>query len=164
MKKLLRVLIRLPRACVAAFYWSKSVSKAASGDYKKSLILLERSEKFRYVKDECFFLLKGFLFGTLGSRDSSIESFEQAIFYAFSNKSRLNIDEKKYIINYSSMIVSNLNYYGYPFSVMEFNLERVAPHLIDKFPYNINRVNSLEKFSRDNAEKILVKIKKEEIN
>lgn len=156
MKKLLRVLIRLLRACVAAFYWSKSISKAATGDYEKSLILLEKSEKVRYAKDECFFLLKGFLFGALGSRDDSIESLERAISYAFSNKSRLNVDEKKYIISYSSMISSNFNYYAYPFSVMEFNLERVAPHLMDKFPYNINRVNSPEKFSRDNAEKVLM--------
>ncbi|AWY00621.1 hypothetical protein A8139_11965 [Marinomonas primoryensis] len=128
--------MKIIKAVIAAYYWSKSISLSSSEKYEEALDYLKKTSKFRKVFDEEFFLHQGFLLGSTGHSDSSIKSLKKAIEYSMSEKSKLNIDEKIYLKNYATMIASFLDVHGVPFQINDaYNTNNVSSHLKEKFRY-----------------------------
>jgi hypothetical protein len=145
------MIFKIFKSVLAAFYWSKAVSLTSTGKYKSALNSLDKSEKHRAVFDECFFLLKGYLKGALSDREEMLDLLKKAVFYALENKSELNDDERKYIINYASMLASYADFFDYPFCIFNaFDKENISKHIIDKFPYKIENVSKEECFQHHN--------------
>jgi tetratricopeptide (TPR) repeat protein len=143
----MRKMIRYIKILMASYYWTKAVSLSAMEDYKNAMRCLEKSSKYRYVFDEEFYIFKGFLYGALGDRDNALMNLKRGVLYVLNGKSKLNIDERKYIVNYSSMLASFAEFYGHPFCIYDdYDLKNVSQHLIEKFPYSMGKVKKLDQF------------------
>jgi len=122
------------RAVLDGFIWSGATYLSANEQYKLALFFVVMSEIVTIKIDEEILFLKGFLFASLGKDLASLQCLKAAVDFVEISES-LNDDEKNYLKNYASNIISKLRIECGDISFNKnYNVNNVASHTRTLFP------------------------------
>ncbi len=151
--------MRFVRIIKSALYLSLSISNIKADDFNKALEYLIKSGEFRAVVDGKYLLLRGYVYGALSHRKEAIDDLKQAVDFFISRGGKMGLDERKYLINYASMLASFAECYESPFCLFDdVNEDSVRSYFIKTFPFNIDNVIEPGFFSKEVKDKVLFKL------
>lgn len=129
-------MIKYIRILICSYYWTKSITFSNQKKFDEAIFYLEKISSKGFCFDEVYYTHKGFLKAVSGNKEAAIECFGKSIEYSNSQKSSLNDDEKIYLINYATDVLSFLNVYDEPFRLSnKYDRENVSKYLLKQFPF-----------------------------
>jgi len=129
-------MLKIFKAMIYSYYMTKSLALTHKEDFEGALLLLKKSTKNRTFSNEIYCTYEGFLLAATGDVDAALVSFKKLYEYIKSDKSRLNEDEKIYLLNYATVVLAIHDVYEKPFLLSnEYDTDNVAKHIVSKFPF-----------------------------